>query len=405
MPDSIDPKLETPHFKLADIMYTRTEKRGVIQSANEKFCEVSGYAWSELVGAPHKLVRHKQMPKVIFRLMWDTIKSGQKLGAYVVNQCKDGDHYWVFAIALPVEDGYISVRIKPTSPGLEAVKTLYAQLRADEEADDFNLDTALTQFHDQIQSMGYENYLDFMARSLREELTARNTTLGESIPEELETLSQIQKSISDVSTEVATVTSLFERSKQVPYNMRLQAGRLEGSDGPISVVSSNHRIITQNLTEQIDRFNDAAQLGGDPVREASFMTSVSAVMDVVVREMSAGDDEGDWAKGERTTMQDLRTGYRDEVRQQVVVLSRRLGQFSNMCRTFRRSLSGLEMTRIMCEIERSKIAGDTAGLDEITGQLMQTEKDMGAAMSRLEATVARLVYAANGLTEGIDRAA
>jgi PAS domain S-box-containing protein len=103
-------------FQISEAFYSRTDKRGVIQSGNDVFQRVAGYEWDDLIGAPHKLIRHPDMPKGVFQLMWDRIKEGKPTGAYVKNRRICGRFYWVFALIAPTEDGYISTRIKPTSP-------------------------------------------------------------------------------------------------------------------------------------------------------------------------------------------------------------------------------------------------------------------------------------------------
>jgi len=74
---------------------SKTDSRGVIEYGNDYFVEISGYKESELIGQPHSMIRHPDMPKIIFKLMWDRIKSGESIFAVVKNLAKDGRHYWV----------------------------------------------------------------------------------------------------------------------------------------------------------------------------------------------------------------------------------------------------------------------------------------------------------------------
>ena len=113
---------------------TRTDLKGRITYGNEVFIKLSGYEERELLGKPHNIVRHPQMPKCIFKLLWERIQSGEEIFAYVVNQAKNGDHYWVFANVTPSFDnngkiiGYYSVRRKPKSDALKTIQALYATL-------------------------------------------------------------------------------------------------------------------------------------------------------------------------------------------------------------------------------------------------------------------------------------
>ena len=84
-------------FNENEIIVSKTDLKGRITYGNEVFIKLSGYEERELLGKPHNIVRHPQMPKCIFKLLWERIQSGEEIFAYVVNQAKNGDHYWVFA--------------------------------------------------------------------------------------------------------------------------------------------------------------------------------------------------------------------------------------------------------------------------------------------------------------------
>lgn len=117
-----------------EIIVSKTDLKGHITYANSVFQRVSGYTEAELMGQPHNLVRHPKMPAVVFKLLWSTIQDGHEIFAYVLNQAKNGDEYWVFAHVTPSFDrtgrcvGYHSNRRVPYPDALEKVKPLYARL-------------------------------------------------------------------------------------------------------------------------------------------------------------------------------------------------------------------------------------------------------------------------------------
>ena len=84
-----------------EIIVSKTDTRGVITYSNTVFQRVSGYTEEELQGKPHSIIRHPDMPRCVFRLLWDTVQSGHELFAYVLNLAKNGDGYWVFAHITP----------------------------------------------------------------------------------------------------------------------------------------------------------------------------------------------------------------------------------------------------------------------------------------------------------------
>lgn len=121
-----------------DFIVSKTDPKGRITYTNRIFMEFSGYTEAELLGSQHNIVRHPDMPRAIFRLMWQTLQSGREFNGYVKNLCKDGGFYWVFANVTPSVDingkltGYFSVRRKPKSSAVQVLAPLYADMVAEE---------------------------------------------------------------------------------------------------------------------------------------------------------------------------------------------------------------------------------------------------------------------------------
>ena len=127
-----------------DFIVSKTDSRGLITYCNPIFIEFSGFTELELLGKQHNLVRHPDMPRSIFALLWSTIKSGNEFMGYIKNICKDGSFYWVYATVTPsyaVTDGqkepeiigYFSVRRKPDKSKLAVIQDLYQQMLAEEK--------------------------------------------------------------------------------------------------------------------------------------------------------------------------------------------------------------------------------------------------------------------------------
>lgn len=126
------------HFGDDEIIVSKTDLQGKITYANDVFMRVSGYEESELIGAPHSLIRHPEMPRAVFKLLWDTLAAGDEIFAYVNNMARTGDNYWVLAHVTPSYDragtivGYHSMRRVPEAEKLARIKPIYAALLAAE---------------------------------------------------------------------------------------------------------------------------------------------------------------------------------------------------------------------------------------------------------------------------------
>jgi len=128
-------------FAADDIIVSKTDLKGRITYANSVFCEVAGYTEAELMGLPHSVVRHPDMPRAVFKFLWDRIAEGHEVFAYVKNMAKNGDYYWVLAHVTPSFDaagkiiGFHSNRRVP-DPAIvkNAIAPLYAQILREEQS-------------------------------------------------------------------------------------------------------------------------------------------------------------------------------------------------------------------------------------------------------------------------------
>jgi PAS domain S-box-containing protein len=122
-----------------DFIVSKTDTKGRITYCNRIFMEFAGYSEAELVGSQHNIIRHPDMPRAVFKLMWETLQSGNEFFGYVKNMASNGDHYWVFANVTPTFAadgrivGYYSVRRKPRADAVAAVEPLYASMLAREK--------------------------------------------------------------------------------------------------------------------------------------------------------------------------------------------------------------------------------------------------------------------------------
>lgn len=133
-PEPID---EEYHFE-DGVIISETDLKGVITFANRKFCEIAGYEKKELIGKPHNIIRHPDMPKEAFRQMWETIQQDKEWSGLVKNLRKDGRYYWVNTFIKPVykdgkKVGYIAVRKPAGELEKKEAEKLYKEMKEREE--------------------------------------------------------------------------------------------------------------------------------------------------------------------------------------------------------------------------------------------------------------------------------
>lgn len=126
-------------FPEHDIIVSKTDLKGRLTYVNQVFCQIAGYTEADLLGKPHSIIRHPDMPRSVFKLLWDTILEGREIFAYVKNITKTGDYYWVLAHVTPSYDkdgniiGYHSNRRVPDRDVLKStIVPLYSKLLQEE---------------------------------------------------------------------------------------------------------------------------------------------------------------------------------------------------------------------------------------------------------------------------------
>ena len=120
--------------QLGKKIISKTDIKGKILGGNDYFFEISGYSKAESIGKPHSMLRHPDMPKLVFRLLWTKLHHNQSVNAFVLNRCKNGDHYWVYATVTPAKNHhgvvelYHSIRKKPNEDAIKIMSEFYATL-------------------------------------------------------------------------------------------------------------------------------------------------------------------------------------------------------------------------------------------------------------------------------------
>jgi len=122
------------------LIVSHTDLSGKISYANRTFMEISGYREQELLGVQHNIIRHPDMPRGVFRFLWDTLKEGREFFGFVKNSCRNGSYYWVFAQVTLNQDSqgkkvnYCSVRRKAPASALEVIAPIYREMQRIEDS-------------------------------------------------------------------------------------------------------------------------------------------------------------------------------------------------------------------------------------------------------------------------------
>lgn len=167
----IIPTSTEARFDLSEMFFSKTDTKGIIQFGNTVFARVSGYNIEQMLGRPHNMIRHPDMPKSVFRLMWNDLLQGKPIAAYVKNMASDGSYYWVLALVSLSGDEFVSVRIKPTTEFFKKTQSIYKEVLVFET--NHSIDESLQFLLEKIKAAGFDSYKSFQSQVVFEEIRSR----------------------------------------------------------------------------------------------------------------------------------------------------------------------------------------------------------------------------------------
>lgn len=374
-------------FSENEIFYSRTDKRGVIQSANNVFFRISGYSPDQLIGAPHKIVRHPEMPKAVFHLMWERLKQDLPVAAYVRNRAEDGRYYRVFAVIRPIRDGYLSVRVKPRSTHAAHAEAVYAELLA-AEAQGSTPQDSVAKMHEALAAQGYDGYDAFMSEAMREEMIIRHTNQRGAHQEFLRGLPQMRKTLHSVEEEQSRLLEVFGLLHRLPTNMRIMASRLESSGGPVSAVSESYRLAVADILDSLRAVGGAGDAEKETLDQMLRHAGFDAGNYQMQREcLDAFTKERESVPGidkdqESKILEDLTHECEQQARTHLLRISSAARGLGANCGKLRNKMIGLDQIRIMGDIESGRLRDQTE-LSVLMSQLGDSHEGIRDRLLRL----------------------
>ncbi|WP_300518766.1 PAS domain-containing protein [Aliiroseovarius sp.] len=376
-------------YALDETFFSRTDDRGVITAGNYIFHRVAGFEWEEMLNAPHRIIRHPDMPRGVFWLLWDTLKKGRSMGAYVKNRAKDGLYYWVYAVVVPCEGGYLSARIKPTSPILETVKAEYAALLKAEREEDLSPEQSAMILCARLQELGYEKYHLFAAHALSTELTARHAGLGNAPDPRVRELQQMLQNADDLAIQTDDLIREFEAMRTIPHNLRVIASRLEPTGGPVTTLSQNYGAMSREMSDWfshhvLGKDSNFATIRGS-VNHSLFLECMARVLQECDgqlnrerRELGSVDIDA-----ERKILAAMVRDYAEKSRRGLRDVRDEADRILKACNVMHRHVLGLSSTRVMCKIESARLPESGDALTDIIAQLGLFQERISAQLDRI----------------------
>lgn len=376
--------LEAP-FAWNELFFSRTDPGGVILSGNSVFQRISGYSWEELIDKPHKVIRHPDTPRGVFWLLWDTIKRGEPIGAYVKNRTKDGRYYWVFAVVTPIDGGYLSVRLKPGSELFGAVRGEYQARVLSEGRSKADAADSAEALLARLKELGFRDYRAFMAQALSQEIAHRDARLGRRRDETIGLFSDIVVSARQLLEQTDVIAEIYLENVHIPLNFQVQAALLGVEGAAIGAISSNYNTISAELNTAIERFTASARQVYDAINSSLFLVGAARLQGEISDVFRAEASEDDEAVQQDLRLLDQQKGaYGRLAASSLASISKQTEAFRQDCADMSRLAAGLEVTRVMGKVETSRLNLGIEGLTGLMDELEAFQKTISAGLKVLD---------------------
>lgn len=372
-------------FSFDELFFSRTDERGIVESGNGVFQRISLYGWEELLKKPHNIIRHPDMPKGVFYLFWETLKKGEPIGAYVKNRAKDGRYYWVFAVATPVEGGYLSVRLKPSTSVFSLVEQEYKALVALERETKISPKESAAKLLERLKELGFNNYQEFMAAALGKEMAARNTKLSREEDGALTMFEQLMEKATSILKQADGIFYAYGKNEYVPLNLQVQSARLGDSGATIGVISNNYNIISTEIKNIMNQFMETATQVFATIHGGQFLMCTAKLQQEVV-EFFRTEEANEYVNKEQEMhlLESQQKGYMQKALDGMRNIVATAGQFQQDCQDMKRLSSGLEVTRVMGKVESARLPEYNDGLNELIDDLETFQTTISTSLREIE---------------------
>lgn len=404
-----EPESRTEPFTIDELFFSTTDEKGFIQSSNDVFVRVSRYGVEELLGRPHNIVRHPDMPRVVFRLLWSRLQAGLGVGAYVLNRAKDGSPYWVYAMARPVDDCYLSVRLKPTTDIFGTVQDLYRELLAVEagieEGPHYRseaMDASAAVLTERLHALGFADYEAFMQLATVAEVQARRAivttaetsgsdavvsarsgsgsgagsgsgggTGGDSgrddnqasyelarfLDGQLDAVESYLALNQGLSERSDTLTSLATETSLLGFNLKAASTRLGGDGAPLQVLAGLIQETGVGLVERARLLTERLDTTRGALQQVGFLVSVTSLQNDMARQLVDEVGQDGQAADNIALMNGCLQGDLDGVLGTLATIEHNLAAANDLAHDLERSLRMLGAVLSSGRVEASRTKG------------------------------------------------
>lgn len=412
-------------------------------AGNETFIRISGYSKEEMIGSPHNIIRHPDMPKVVFKLLWSQIQDKKPIVAYVKNMAIDGRYYWVLATVFPAKEKYISIRIKPSSPYFQLVQEVYKQMLEVEKTGGMEASGKL--LYEILNSKNFTSYDAFMIAVLTEELKCKDKELEKS-NELLTTLTGLKASgdadnpreyfqglcgtsqilgdcfgkiFSKLDNFISLNAILREKSefmlglsrdiRILSLNAAVESARISGAGASLSVLAKEMGSYSKTSENEINKINDdiksvAAELErvifnvGAAKLQINMVTFFSIeLLNRLAASHAPSDDGMIEIKGNSADLLETLEPFAKEATVLISVVKKGLSDLTNKLEQLDAMVRTLELIHVNGMIEAARVGEDGKGFVALFNQMLKSVEKAKQELKQFRKSIVQIMDEADSI--------
>lgn len=372
-------------FGFEELFFSRTNSKGIIESGNSVFQRVSKYEWNELLKKPHNVVRHPFMPRGVFDLLWDTILQKKQIGSYVVNKAKDGTYYWVFALVSPIDDGFVSVRHKPSSPIFKIIVKKYEELGDIEYTKKLSPKESHELLLNEIKKLGFESYEQFMTEALTQEFEFRQKKLNLPQIKVIDNLRLALKLGKELQQKCEEIFTNYQSNIFVPLNIEVQAAKIGSAAASLAVISSQYDNIAKDIQTETRKFKEAGAIVQKKIQDCQFVVCNSLLQKEMINFFRNEDKSGPIEKEvEMSHLEYLGRKGMMEARTSLTEIEKEFHVFKEVHENVRKLSMVLEIISISGKIEVAKLDVSSNDMQALLQNLVGFKNSLKAALAEID---------------------
>ena len=336
------------------------------------------------------------MPKAVFSLFWSTIQAGKPICAYVKNMAANGDYYWVFACVFPITDGYLSVRIKPSTALFEAAQAFYPAVLQEEKKNGVEAGGKL--LFQLLSEAGFPDYESFMTRALVLEITERQkiltenatlvTTIGTGLSRtvylrnrdlgqmvaRLTAFANINKTL---SSSIKQMMDTFGSLRSLTINMSLASSHLGKTANTLAVVSESFQNFANETFQEVQNFNQCLIQSRAALQKSEFQITAAFLQNQMLSYF-INDPTEKVNEQNLSLLREMSTALSRGAAGALQEAEESLRNFYVSAETTEKAIIALEVVRQTGKVEAAQIPGATESVDPYLQEMLKITKNINS---------------------------